>query len=133
MNYALATSALAGFLLVLHVFKKQGRHKTVIAILIGFGIAPVISSWVGMVLSMAGGLAFGLSISVVAAVAVCAWLYYDIKERKNHKMTMWVGLLAASVIASAQGQLTILSNVTDTGNKIMQQGNTQLHNAGTKK
>lgn len=130
MNYALITSVLAGFLLVLHIFKKNGRHKTIVAVLIGFGIAPVVKSWISTVLNMVGGMAFGLSISVVAAIAVCAWLYYDVKERRNHKMTMWIGLIAASVIFSAQGQLVMLANVTDAGNKIMDQGNSQLSGTG---
>jgi len=130
MNHPLFTSVLIGILLVLYVFKKKGRPMTIIAILIGFGLAPVAGGLVSGLFNMIGGMVFGAIISVVAAVAACAWLYVVLKERRDHKMTLWIALLAASVVFSAQSQLPALAKITTTGDKVMQQGDTQLSRTG---
>lgn len=131
MAYALFTSCLFGAFLVLHLMKKKGRHLTIICILIGFGIAPLVGSWLGAGFAALGGVAFGLVVPAALSVFVVLWLFFDIKERRDHKWTRWIALAAAAIItAGAQSGLPILNSITKTGNSVMEQGNVTIGQAG---
>lgn len=131
MAFALLTSCLIGAFLVMHLLKKKGRHLTVICIMIGFGIAPVIGKWLGAAFSAAGGITFGLVLPAALSVFVVMWLFYDIKEKRNHKNTPYIAFMAAAILtAGATSGLPIAKSFVEPGNSVMQSGNNTISQVG---
>lgn len=128
--FGIFTSVLLGAALAFHFLKKQNRVVTIIWLLLGFGLAPVLGKWIGSLFQMAGGVAFGLVIPVALAVFVTVVLFFDIKERKNHKMIRWIALSAATLWIAAGPSVGVFNSLVNTGNGVMEQGNSSIHSTG---
>lgn len=128
MQYAAFGSIVLGVGIALFAMGKRGRFLTIMFLLAGFSLTPILGKVFTPALSAVGGFAGGIAIGAVLASAGLTWTFFAIKEKKNDKRSPWIALVAATLLLSSG--IPIYNSIIEMGGSVMESGNTAVMNSG---
>jgi MFS family permease len=114
MQYSAIGCVALGIGIGMYLLKKHGRGLTVMFLIAGGSLSPVIGPWVGSSLASLGGMIAGISLATVLAALSGYWVFSQLKNKDKHPKTCWVAFMLPVLLVSSGLPLFVkVSNLID--------------------